>query len=122
MNEFSQHFLHNQVGQCKLAEKLMFARDVKPPELAAFVEVGCQLNDRSGSEASETDDYDQVPAKMQIWIDICKYCTICKQYLICNYCSICKQCFICKFCSFDKYVLLSDKFMTLKIQILLNAL
>ena len=59
MNELLQHIAHNWVEQCKLVEKFMYARDIKPPQPVAAAEAECQLDSHSDSEASATDEEEQ---------------------------------------------------------------
>ena len=61
MKEVPENFVQNWVEQRIKAEDFMYARDVKPPEPAAFVEVGCDLKDDSGDETStEEDDEEEI--------------------------------------------------------------
>ncbi|VDD89948.1 unnamed protein product [Enterobius vermicularis] len=79
-------WLENEVTkeQCKLVEKFIYARDIKPFQPAAAAEAGCQLGGHSDFETSATDDEEQAA---HIRKNICKYCFICSYYLICKYCS-----------------------------------
>lgn len=58
MTKLLSRFTHNWVKHCKVVEKFMYTREIRSPEPVAFVQLGCQLADHRGSEASPTDGGD----------------------------------------------------------------
>ena len=50
MKEVLKESVHKWEKQCIKVEDFMYARYIKPPEPAAFVEVGCNLEEDSGEE------------------------------------------------------------------------
>lgn len=59
MKEVPKDFASNWFHNCIQTEDFMYVCDTRPPEPAAFVEIGCALPNDSEKEASDTENIDE---------------------------------------------------------------